>query len=84
MHAAAVLELLRIEFEGRVYGHGNMVLYMFAPKGKRRDDHDQDFLKTDLLQIWSWSSDIVIVSQGRVCVCMSPSALDGFVMQDGR
>ena len=36
------------------YGHGPLKLCFW--KGKD-DDHDQDFLKNDLLHIWSWSSD---------------------------
>ena len=36
------------------YGHGPLKICF--SKGKD-DDHDQDFLKKDLLHIWSWSSD---------------------------
>ena len=36
------------------YGHGPLKICFW--KGKD-DDHDQDFLKKDLLHIWSWSSD---------------------------
>ena len=36
------------------YGHGPLKIDFW--KGKD-DDHDQDFLKEDLLHIWSWSSD---------------------------
>ena len=37
------------------YGHGPLKICFW--KGQD-DDHDQDFLKKDLLHIWSWSSDI--------------------------
>ena len=36
------------------YGHGPLKICFC--KGKD-DDHDQDFLKKDLLHIWSWSSE---------------------------
>ena len=36
------------------YGHGPLKICFW--KGKD-DDHDQDFLKKDLLHLWSWSSD---------------------------
>ena len=38
----------------RGYGHGPLKICFW--KGKD-DDHDQDFLKKDLLHIWLWSFD---------------------------
>ena len=35
-------------------GHGPLKICFWKEKD---DDHDQDFLKKDLLHIWSWSSD---------------------------